>query len=295
MALTLFKKKVDEFDYESLRTCKTCESEFKGRYCNKCGEKVTERYERSILHFLDNLLNAFTFLDGKFIKSLKLLVLRPGQLSKNISDGRQVPYMKMISLFFVTNFFYFFFPVFDSYNSTFKTQAYLLGAHSEQVRVISDNYTAEHKISIQDFEETYNNHSTNLSKILIIMLVIMFSVSSLLVNYSKGKFYIDHLLFGLELYSFHILINLVMLANVLLYLIKLVAHWGWNWQILLSDNLFSLLALITLFYWLVKAEKNFFQQKWYWAIPKAVLLYFLMIESVYVYRVALFYITVQTM
>jgi len=295
MALALFRKKIDEFDYELVRTCKTCESEFKGRFCNKCGEKVTERYERSILHFLDNLLNAFTFLDGKFFNSLKLLVLRPGQLSKNISDGRRVPFMKMISLFFLTNFFYFFFPVFDSYNSTYKTQAHFLGAHSERVRAITENYTTENKMSMQDFEVEYNNHSTNLSKILIILLVIMFSVGSLIVNYSKGKFYIDHLLFGLELYSFQILVNLVILANAFWYLIKLVALWGWHWEVLLTDDFFSLLGLITLLYWLIHAEKNFFQQKWYWAIPKAILLYFMMYESVYVYRVSLFYITMQTM
>ena len=110
MEFKFFKRKPETFDWEVTRICKVCSNTFKGCSCNICGEKVIEQNERSFLNFLDSLLNAFTFLDGKFIKSLKLLVIRPGQLSRNIADGLRVPYMKMVSLFFVANFFYFLFP-----------------------------------------------------------------------------------------------------------------------------------------------------------------------------------------
>jgi hypothetical protein len=109
MAFHPFRRRIDTFDLEVTRTCKVCNNTFHGRYCNICGEKVSEPYERSFLNFLDGIVNAFTFLDGKFLKSLKLLILRPGQLSRNIADGKRVPYMKTISLFFVANFFYFLF------------------------------------------------------------------------------------------------------------------------------------------------------------------------------------------
>ncbi len=295
MALRLFKKRVDTFDYEASRTCKVCNNAFKGRYCNVCGEKIIEPDERSIRSFLKELFGAFTSLEGKLISSLILLVRRPGQLSKNISNGQRVPYMKMMSLFLVTNSFYFFFPVFDSYNSSLQTQMNNLGRHSDRVTAIVEKYVSEKKISIGEFEKQYNEQSTNLSKTLIIILVVMFSLGSAVINYSKGKFFFDHLLFSLEFYSFQILLNLVILANVFVYIIRTAFRLGWNWNFLLSDNFFTILGTLTLMYWLFFAERNFFNQKWYWSIPKAILLLTVMIKSVDIYRMMLFYITMETL
>lgn len=109
MKFDFFKKKQDMFDFEVTRICKVCSNTFHGRYCNVCGEKVSEPYERSFLNFLDSLLNAFTFLDGKFIKSLTLLITRPGQLSRNIADGLRVPYMRWFRSFLWPTFFISFF------------------------------------------------------------------------------------------------------------------------------------------------------------------------------------------
>ncbi|MBY0435455.1 MAG: hypothetical protein K2U26_15235, partial [Cyclobacteriaceae bacterium] len=62
MAFNPFHKRPDIVNMEVSRICKVCGNTFHGRYCNICGEKVSEPYERSFLNFLDNLLNAFTFL-----------------------------------------------------------------------------------------------------------------------------------------------------------------------------------------------------------------------------------------
>ncbi|HQQ98594.1 MAG TPA: DUF3667 domain-containing protein [Cyclobacteriaceae bacterium] len=143
--MRFFKRRPDSFNYELERTCITCGTTFHGRYCNRCGEKVVEPYERSIVAFLDGLLNAFTFLEGKFFRSIKLLMTKPGQLSRNIADGNQVPYMRMLNLFFVANFFYFFFFVFDSYNSSLATQMKYFGGHSEQVQKLVNEKIAVEK------------------------------------------------------------------------------------------------------------------------------------------------------
>ena len=295
MAISLFKKKADKFDYDISRNCKVCDNIFKGRYCNVCGEKVTEQYERSMLNFLHSLLNAFTFLDGKFVKSIKLLIARPGELSSNISNGIRVPFMNMVSLFFVANFFYFFFPVFDSYNSSLHSQLNLQGAHSVRANEIVNEHLSKNKISMEYFEKEYNGQSTNLSKTLVVVLVIIFAALSGVINYSRERFLFDHILFSLEFYSFQILINLVILANAILYLIKLVASWGWDWLVLLSDGVFTIVAMALSLSWLIAAEMNFFKQQWYWAIPKGVLLMALMIESIKIYRMLLFYVTMKTL
>jgi hypothetical protein len=286
-----FKKKQDVFDFEVTRICKVCSNTFHGRYCNVCGEKVSEPYERSFLNFLDSLLNAFTFLDGKFIKSLQLLITRPGQLSRNIADGLRVPYMKMVSLFFVANFFYFLFPVFDSYNSSLYTQLNNLGEHSVRAKEIVRNHIKEKSISIQEFQRTYQEKSTNLSKLLMVLLVLMLSGILMIVNYSRSAYFFDHLLFALEYYSFQLLVNLVVLANAAVYLIKVVRYVGFDWSIILSDSVFSAICTSTICYFLFRGQIIFYNQKWYWAVVRTVFIYYLVIQSVYIYRTSLFYIT----
>jgi hypothetical protein len=286
-----FKKKQDSFDFEVTRICKVCSNTFHGRYCNVCGEKVTEPYERSFLNFLDSLLNAFTFLDGKFVKSLKLLLIRPGQLSRNIADGLRVPYMKMVSLFFVANFFYFLFPVFDSYNSSLYTQVNSLGNHSIRAKEIVKQKIEKEGINIEDFQKDYNNQSTNLSKLLIVLLVFAFTFCVWIINFSKKTFFFDHLLFSLEFYSFQLLLNSVFLANFFKWLIEIGTWWNLDWSFLTTDSFFSLVVVATMSYFLIRGQRVFYGQKWYWAIPKTIILIFLLQVTVDFYRSMLFYVT----
>jgi Protein of unknown function (DUF3667) len=291
MAFNPFKKKVDAFDVEAIRTCKVCNTTFQGRFCSVCGEKVTEPYERSILHFFDNLLNAFTFLDGKFLSSLKLLLSNPGQLSRNIADGKRVPYMKMVSLFFVANFFYFLFPVFDSYNSSLDTQMNYLGDHSIQATEIVKQKIEEEKIDFKDFQKEYHSQSTNLSKLLIVLLVFAFTTTLVVVNYSRQNFFSDHLLFAFEFYSFNLIVNSVVLPNVFLILIKLGRAFDLDFSIILADEFFTILAYLLIGYFVFRAERTLYHQKWYWALPKTLLLLYLLRWSIYYYRIVLFYFT----
>jgi len=267
---------------------------FKGRYCNICGEKVTEPSERTLLTFLDSLLNAFTFLDGKFIKSLKLLVTRPGQLSRNIADGLRAPYMKMVSLFFVANFFYFLFPFFDSFNSSLYSQTTLMGQHSVRAKEVVDGEIKKRQISMEDFQQEYEGQSTNLSKLLLVTLVLAMTITHMVLNYSKKNYFFDHLLVSLEFYSFHLLVNMLMLPAILLLTITMASWVGWDWTGILTDKFFSWPVYGLILYFLVRTQRTFYNQKWYWAIPKALLLFYLMTETVQLYRKMLFYITVWT-
>ena len=293
MAISLFKKRPDTFDYEISRSCKCCGNGFQGRFCNRCGEKVIESHERSILNFLNGVLNAFTFLDGKFIKSLKMLVTRPGELSRNIGDGVRVPYMKMVSLFFLANFFYFFFPLWDSFNSSLDTQMNSVRHSAQATRMVNERLVKEN-ISMNVFREKYEAQSTNLSKLLLVLLAIMFTLALMVVNYSRKVYFFDHLLFALEFYSFHILLNQLIITYIFLLVIKGGTALGVNCRLLLSDRFFSGLIVVTLGYFLVRGQIHFYNQKWYWAIVRSIVLLFFFVQSIHVYRTMLFYITIWT-
>src|SRR5262245_5138752 len=122
MRIKFFARTEPDFDEQLVRSCKNCGHEFQGRYCNRCGEKVVERYERTILHFLDNVFNAFTFIDGKFWKSFTSMLLKPGAMSRDIVEGKRQPYMKPVAFFFVGNVIYFLFPIFQTFNTNLSAQ-----------------------------------------------------------------------------------------------------------------------------------------------------------------------------
>ncbi|MBN8576715.1 MAG: DUF3667 domain-containing protein [Cytophagales bacterium] len=294
MPFSFFKRKPDTFDYEAVRSCCNCHHTFKGRYCNRCGEKILEPGERTFITFLNNLLNAFTFLDGKFVRSLKLVVLQPGQLSRNIAEGIRVPYMKLVSLFFVANFFYFLFPTFDSFNSSLYSQTNLMGQHSVKARGLVAKEVERRQLSMKEFEEKYQAQSTNLSKLLLIILVVALTLTNMVINYSKKNYFFDHLLISLEFYSYHLLINMLLLPVLAILLVKLANQVHWNWSEILEDRIFSWPISASVLYFLVKAQRRFYHQKWYWAIPKAIVLFYLFMETIKLYRIVLFYITIWT-
>ena len=90
-------------------TCKSCGTVFTGNYCNQCSEKVIRASDRSFKTFLSNLLVAITFADSKMIKTLWLVLKKPGFISREFAEGRRVRYLNPTSLFFVLNLIYFFF------------------------------------------------------------------------------------------------------------------------------------------------------------------------------------------
>src|SRR5258708_35555659 len=102
--------------------CKNCGNRFTGFYCNLCGEKVLGSEDRSFHTFLNNIFLAVTLADGKFFKTLWLIVKKPGFLTKEFADGRRVKYLKPLSVFFLLNLVYFLFPVIQLFNASLRTQ-----------------------------------------------------------------------------------------------------------------------------------------------------------------------------
>lgn len=290
----LLRKKADHFDFEVLRECKCCGTTFQGRFCNRCGEKVTEPYERSILHFLNSLLNAFTFFDGKFVRSLKVLITHPGRLSRNLADGNRVPYMKMVSFFFVANFLYFLFPLWDSFNSSLYTQTHLLSHREQAERMVNERLEKE-RLSLEEFTKEYEAQSTNLSKLLLVLVVVMFAIVLAVINFSRKAYFFDHLLFSLEFFTFHILLNLLLITYLLYFIIKAAAWIGLHWQMLLGDNYFTLITYVTIAYFLIRGQINFYGQKWYWAALRTTVLILSLLEIAALFRWMLFHVTMQTL
>lgn len=77
--------------------CANCGAALVGPYCHACGQ--TAHVHRSLLHLTEELLHGVLHFDAKALRTLPLLALRPGLLTRRYLDGQRVRYLNPLTLF----------------------------------------------------------------------------------------------------------------------------------------------------------------------------------------------------
>jgi hypothetical protein len=279
---------------ETDHICKSCSNTFNGYYCNQCGERIVEAKDRTFKSVIGKVLIATTVVDNKFIKSLRLTIANPGFLSREYVDGRRVMYMRPLQMFFILNLIYFLFPVLQMFNSTLNTQRTIL-PHSRLARIIVAEKIRKEGFSLTGYELMYNEKTTGLAKMLIVIFVILASLPLSLIFVRRNRFFSDHVALAVELTSFNLAVNAIGLT-MLLWLISLLFHWlKVDWGLYLNDLTLTIIFVLTNLYFLFRASQTFYNQKGKRLIIKAflgILGLFLALEA---YRFILFFITIWSL
>lgn len=262
-------------------TCKSCGQQFQGRYCNDCGEKVIEAADRSFRKFLSDIIEAMTLADNKFFRSLILIILRPGFLSREMAEGRRVKYLRPLSVFFALNLIYFLFPVIQLFNASLKTQ--LATSYRPFVETTLAHQVIAQDISVQAFEVLYNQKTTGLAKLLVFLFVLLASLPLNLLYQKRNRFFTDHLTLTLELVCFNLFINALLLS--------LIARF-FALGSLLDDGTLLYVFLFTNSYFLLRATFTFYQQRGIQLILKSLLMMAVLKLSLEAYRFILFLLTI---
>lgn len=271
--------------------CKSCGNNFSGKYCNACGEKVLDENERSIRYFLGLVINAITFADTKFLKTVQLLFTRPGFLAKEYIEGKRNLYTKPIALFFIANILYFLFPPVDTFNSSLRSQ---LNAqrYSSFAQETFDKKLATDGRSLEALTLVYNKKSTEISKSILLLFALLLSLPLLLIFPGKKQFYFNHIIFSINFMSFLILgvfFAAVYLTYLLLYILGLtgIDISGFNvndWYITGS------MTLVIFAYLFIALRRVYEQKRWIIAL-KSLLVVFSIFLVLTAYRFILFIFT----
>lgn len=288
--MKFLNRKPDTFDYQVSRTCLTCEHNFAGRYCPRCGEKVIEPDDRSFKHFLSGVFNAFTFIDGKFAKSIKQLILHPGALSRDIVIGIRQPYMKPVAFFFVGNFIYFLLPIFQTFNTTLNSQMNFM-PYSAYATEWVNTYLVKSGQNLEQFSIIFNQASTAWSKLMLICLVLIFFPMTALINFNKKSYLSDHLMFALEYCTYVIFVATILLSFLLMTVVGIGLLFKQNWEFIFNDNNSTLMAVGLLIYFFIRATRTFYGFRWWRVAVSTVLMIFAMQVTLSVYRFMLFQVT----
>jgi len=263
--------------------CKNCGNPFKGYYCNVCGEKVILAEDRSFRSFLSSILMAITFADEKVIKTLWLVVSRPGFITHEFAEGRRVKYLKPLSLFFVLNLIYFLFPVIQLFNASLNTQ--LMAPQRELVRdIIAHKMVNNHMRDIASFSLVYNQMSTTLAKLMVMVFVVIASLPLNLLYRKKGFFFTDHVGITVELVCFNLFVNAILLT--LLIRLLGIGHY-------VDELTLTFIFIVTNLYFLFRSGSTFYQERGWKLAVKSVGMILCLKVALEIYRAILFLVTIS--
>lgn len=91
----------------SAERCRNCAASLEAEFCSQCGQRARS-YRRSLPPMLGELLSEAFEVDGRVVRSLKLLLFFPGALTVEFSADRRASYVSPIRLYLFASLLFFF-------------------------------------------------------------------------------------------------------------------------------------------------------------------------------------------
>ena len=207
-------------------TCRNCGTLLKGEFCHHCGQsaKVIRRPTREVLD--DALGNVFHW-DSRLLRTLRMLISRPGQLSVEWTEGRRMSFVPPFRLYIIVSFVLFLvvgitarqdntdFQVLSADSSALQS----LQAAVQEAKEAGDWFTGIFlQATLQALEDPaayLRKITSNLPKAAFLFLPV-FALLHMLANIRQARYYIDYLVFSLNFHAFSfLLITLVVVTGLI--------------------------------------------------------------------------------
>jgi hypothetical protein len=242
-------------------TCPNCGSTRLGRYCSSCGQKDTP-VAPTLGYFLGELTHEVVNVDGKIFRSLRLLLTRPGFLTREIFAGRRASYVSPIRLYLIASIL------------AFALMTFLNSFGEINFEYVPDTGETVDPAVVERMAEVERTISTALvvwAPRAMFVLVPLFAALVMLVRRRGGHTYPQHLYFALHAHAvgfFAIALNALLepllripngesAAGIILALYALVYFfvafrrvyettiWGTLWRTLTIALLYSVAYVLT--------------------------------------------------
>ena len=219
--------------------CKNCDAAATGNYCHQCGQ-ATHLHVPSAREFLHEFIAHYVAIEGKLWRSLKLLLFKPGFLSREYIEGRRVRYIEPLRLYL--SFSIIFFALFKTVglqdinimsrdgapaavSAPASTQAAddrdlaeiqvktkrLLGQVSPRLEQGAERFSA---LSSKERSETAKRVFFSYTPYAIFLMMPVFALYLKLLYLGSGRRYGEHFLFALHSNGFaFLMLSLFMLAD----------------------------------------------------------------------------------
>lgn len=195
----------------SLGACGNCAAALTGPFCAQCGEKKLSPHDYSVAHLAEEVLDGFTHFDTRFLRTVKVMFTRPGELSNAYFHGGRSRYTKPLSLFIILNVIFFFI---QPHTALF---GYKYAQYSAIPRYSADIQT--HLRATREPEATYaarfNENLQHQKKSILIGAVPFLALVMSLLFIGSGRTYAEHLVFSVQVYAFFLAYVVVVVLLVM--------------------------------------------------------------------------------
>ncbi|MCS6627859.1 DUF3667 domain-containing protein [Roseibacterium beibuensis] len=123
--------------------CTDCGQPVEGRFCSNCGQPT--HVHRSLLHLGEEMLHGVLHFDARIWRTLPLLAINPGRLTREWVQGRRTRYVSPLAMFLFTVFLMFF--VF-SFSGGLEPNVNTTMSPAERTAMMADLETARAKLAV---------------------------------------------------------------------------------------------------------------------------------------------------
>lgn len=269
-------------------TCKSCSNVFTGKFCNNCGEKLYNDHDKSLKHLFDDVFHFFTHFDNKFLKTVKLVLFKPGYLSSQYCEGIRKPYFKPVSLFIICVILYLLFPFFSGLNMQFGTYHSSNYTYAPFVQPAIQQKLQNNAISIDQLATRYNQASPKFAKVMILLYLPLSALALSILFSRRKKYYFDHFILSTELNSFYILIGFLVVP---IFAYAMISVWPASERFFKDGSVFFKMVLGLYLVVFAVALRRFYKERWIWIVIKAIIFLLLFMFVIrFLYNLLLFYL-----
>ncbi|HHL72538.1 MAG TPA: DUF3667 domain-containing protein [Bacteroidetes bacterium] len=274
----------------SEKRCVTCSAVLHGPYCCQCGEKVVNPEDYTVRRFLRELGAQIFNIDGRMLKSFRLLLSKPGFLTRAYLDGQRKPWLKPIQIFLISNIIYFFSQPL-THVSSFNTS---LNSHlNRQVYspIIQKVIKPESRDNFSAYEKRFNALTKNFARSFIFMLIPLCAIMLYWADAGRKRYFFPYLVFSTHFLAFYLLVAFSLLMVAITSIRPVLNEFSTISKFLYSEQGITVIFWGIFYAYMYAALQRVFGESRRRAATKAVALYFLLTFILYqIYRFLLFWL-----
>ncbi len=194
--------------------CPNCRTQVESAFCPGCGERPAGPRHLSIQELGRDAFQAASNLDGKLLRTLRTLMLRPGVLTAAYQAGARKPYLGPLPLFLATNALFFAVQSFSKVTLLASPLASHLHRQDWQVlaRTLTERRLEMNGLSLAAYAPLFDQAAILNAKTLIVLMPMVFFLAPALLFARARRPLAVHGVFALHLYSFLLLLFCACLA-----------------------------------------------------------------------------------
>jgi hypothetical protein len=278
-----------------IEECPKCGYEpFNTSYCPQCGQRKLSEKDHKVTVLFNEFLSGWLNFENSFLNTFKAFLIKPHKYVTEYLSGARKKYLSPIKVFILANAFYFIFPAVDTFKTSLDTQLNRL-PYSEYTKGFIDSFIAASGLNYTEFAVEYDELTQILSKALLVLIPILFSGATWMLNLSlrKKKPFLHHINYNLVLSAFLVFILCSVLPGT--YLLIATQFEISGMMDLISEMSLSVTLLLLLNIYAFFLYRDFFAGSLWKKAGKVILLNVAFIPLIQTYRLLLLFVTLGWM